>query len=94
MSGKKSKSASSWIDPDEAPVWQDEAFERAEVRSGETVIRPASGTLRRRGRPHSASPRQQVTLRLDARVIETFRATGPGWQSRINEALLKAAGLS
>jgi uncharacterized protein (DUF4415 family) len=31
-----------------------------------------------------------TTIRLDAVVIEKFRATGPGWQSRIN-AVLKAA---
>jgi uncharacterized protein (DUF4415 family) len=30
---------------------------------------------------------------LDADVLEYFRKTGPGWQSRINEALRKAAGL-
>jgi uncharacterized protein (DUF4415 family) len=34
-----------------------------------------------------------VTLRLDADVIAKFRETGPGWQSRMNEALRKAAGL-
>jgi len=39
------------------------------------------------GRPLSDRPKQQVTLRLDADVIEHFRATGPGWQTRINAAL-------
>ena len=34
--------------------------------------------------------KQQITLRLDADIIERFRATGPGWQARINEALRKA----
>jgi uncharacterized protein (DUF4415 family) len=34
-----------------------------------------------------------VTLRLDAKVLEHFREGGPGWQTRINEALRKAAGL-
>jgi uncharacterized protein (DUF4415 family) len=34
-----------------------------------------------------------VNLRLDPDVLAHFRATGPGWQSRINEALRKAAGL-
>jgi uncharacterized protein (DUF4415 family) len=37
--------------------------------------------------------KRQVTLRLDPDVIEKFRATGAGWQSRINDALRKAAGL-
>jgi uncharacterized protein (DUF4415 family) len=45
-----------------------------------------------RGR-QKAPTKKQVTLRLDARVIEHFKATGEGWQSRMNEALKKAAGL-
>jgi uncharacterized protein (DUF4415 family) len=40
--------------------------------------------------PQKAPTKQQVTLRLDRDVIERFRATGKGWQSRVNEALRKA----
>jgi uncharacterized protein (DUF4415 family) len=43
--------------------------------------------------PQLAPVKQQVTLRLDQDVLATFRATGSGWQSRINEALRKAAKL-
>jgi uncharacterized protein (DUF4415 family) len=43
-----------------------------------------------RGRPRVPRPKVSTTIRLDADVIEKFRATGPGWQSRIN-AILKAA---
>lgn len=46
-----------------------------------------------RGRPKSAAPKVSTTLRLDPEVLESFRAGGPGWQSRINAALRKAAGL-
>jgi uncharacterized protein (DUF4415 family) len=42
------------------------------------------------GRPRLAAPKVSTTIRLDADVLEKFRATGPGWQSRIN-AVLKAA---
>ena len=45
--------------------------------------------LRRRG-AQAAPSKKQVTLRLDPDVIDKFRATGPGWQARINDAL-KAA---
>jgi len=45
---------------------------------------------RERGRPKSEAPKQQVTLRIDRDVLEKFRATGDGWQSRINAALRKA----
>ncbi len=40
--------------------------------------------------PQVAPVKQQVTLRLDRDVLESFRATGTGWQSRINETLRKA----
>ncbi|HEX2255526.1 MAG TPA: BrnA antitoxin family protein [Afifellaceae bacterium] len=42
--------------------------------------------------PGKRPPKRLVTLRLDPDVLEHFRATGPGWQSRMNEALRKAAG--
>ena len=78
------------LEEDDAPAWSDDAFGRAEIRDGETILRPASGGLTR-GRPPSNRPTQQVTLRLDAEVVDHFRAGGPGWQSRINAVLRKAA---
>jgi uncharacterized protein (DUF4415 family) len=48
---------------------------------------------RGRGRPAIANPRKQISLRLDGDVIEKFKSTGKGWQSRVNEALRKAAGI-
>ncbi|MDN5928228.1 MAG: BrnA antitoxin family protein [Hyphomicrobiales bacterium] len=53
----------------------------------------AESARRARGRPPSENPKKQVTLRLDADVVERFRASGKGWQRRINSALRKAAGL-
>lgn len=41
------------------------------------------------GRPPAKHPKQQMTLRLDADVVEAMRASGPGWQVRANEALRK-----
>ncbi len=46
-----------------------------------------------RGRPKSAAPKVSTTIRLDPDVLEAFKADGPGWQSRVNAALRKAAGL-
>lgn len=43
--------------------------------------------LVRRGRPLGSGSKTQVTLRLDVEVVEKFRATGDGWQTRINDAL-------
>ena len=50
-------------------------------------------TMRRNvgGRPKSANPKQPISIRLDQDVIAKFKATGPGWQSRINEVLRKSA---
>ena len=39
------------------------------------------------GRPKAAHPKQAVNLRLSQRVLDSFRAGGPGWQTRINAAL-------
>jgi len=41
---------------------------------------------RRRGRP-SGVTKVSITVRFDQEVLEAFRATGPGWQSRMNQAL-------
>jgi len=41
------------------------------------------------GRPKLAKPKEQLTLRLDADVVNAFRATGKGWQARINALLLE-----
>ena len=43
--------------------------------------------LARRGRPLGSGTKAQVTLRLDVEVLEKFKASGAGWQTRINEAL-------
>ncbi len=48
---------------------------------------------RLRGRPKVDAPKVSTTLRLDPDVVTYFRSTGPGWQSRINEALRRAANL-
>ena len=84
MSESRKSTENSWVDPDDAPELDDEWFERGEVRIGEKVIRP--------GRPKGTAKRL-VSLRLDQAVIDHFRAGGPGWQTRLNEALRKAAGL-
>ena len=45
---------------------------------------------RSRGRPPVEKPLQQISIRLDPDVIAKFKATGKGWQARVNEALKKA----
>lgn len=63
---------------DDAPELTDEQLAAAEVRIG----------ARKPGRPKAESTKVQVTLRLDKIVIDAFKETGDGWQTRINDALL------
>jgi uncharacterized protein (DUF4415 family) len=82
---------SDWVDPDDAPELTKEMFDRAEIREGGKIIRPATGTLTRMGRPPlGEAAKKQVTLRIDSAVVDAFRAGGAGWQSRMNEVLRKA----
>ena len=43
--------------------------------------------------PQKAPTKVAVSLRLTREVVERFKADGPGWQTRMDEALKKAAGL-
>ena len=42
------------------------------------------------GRPKKENPKQAISIRLDSDVIAKFKATGPGWQTRMNAALKRA----
>ncbi len=70
---------------EDLPEWTDDMFDRADFLIG--------GKLVRRGRPPKDAPKRSVHLRVDADVLERFRSAGPGWQTRMNAALRKAAGL-
>jgi uncharacterized protein (DUF4415 family) len=71
-------------DPDAAPELSDDELDQAEIWHGDKFIR-------RVGRPKGSGKKELVTLRLDREVLEHFRASGPGWQTRVNEALLMLA---
>lgn len=48
--------------------------------------------MKRVGRPRAASPKVAVTIRYDRDVVEAFKASGPGWQTRMNDALKNSGG--
>lgn len=74
-------SPAEWTDPDDAPKLTREWFQGADYKvAGRTV---------RRGRPKLDNPKQPIKLRLSPEVLAHFRASGAGWQTRINDALLK-----
>lgn len=43
--------------------------------------------MAKRGRPKSETTKVSVSMRMDADLLEYWRATGPGWQTRVNAAL-------
>jgi len=70
-------------------------FEEALLRSLEQahngeyarVHTPEQIVARRRGRPQVESPKVPTTIRFDSDVLEALKATGKGWQTRVNEAM-------
>lgn len=77
---------------DENPEWTDEDFAKARpaaevlprlfgAKAAKEMLQP------KRGRPPADRPKAHINIRLDADVVATFRATGSGWQTRLNAAL-------
>jgi len=75
---------------DDSPEWTEEMFARA--RTGADVLPPEvlAAFGKPRGRPKAVVAKVAVKLRLDPDVIEGLKATGPGWQTRINATLKDA----
>nr|WP_298414368.1 BrnA antitoxin family protein [uncultured Halomonas sp.] len=79
MNANRENTGRDWIDPDDAPELDDAFFEEADEYRGDTLVK--------RGRPKADKVKQRVTIRLDSEIVESFKAQGAGWQSRINQAL-------
>ena len=69
---------------EENPEWTRKMLKQA---------RPASEVVHkvveahRRGRPLKSDKKRQLTLRLSPEVVDYFKSSGPGWQTRMDEAL-------
>lgn len=79
MNANKPSSVTDWIDPDDAPELTDDFFDQADEYKGDLLIR--------RGRPKTDNPKVALTVRYDADIVAAFKATGKGWQTRMNHAL-------
>ena len=79
-------------DPD-APEATDEQL--AQAKPFDEAFPALANAMRKNvgGRPKSKNPKVAVSLRLDQEVVARFKASGPGWQTRMNDALRDAAGL-
>jgi uncharacterized protein (DUF4415 family) len=78
----------------ENPGWTTKTFQRArkarEVLPEIFAAATAAKMLRPRGRPKSGRARTSISLRLPPETLARWKATGPGWQTRMAEALTKA----
>jgi len=79
---------------DENPEWTEEDFRRA--RPAAEVLPPELLAILPKRKPGQRGPqrapvKQKISLRVDSEVLAYYKKTGPGWQTRVNEALKKAA---
>ncbi len=81
MSAKRKRSVNS-SPRDEAPEITKKWVAEAELRRGTKLVR--------RGRPPTPNPKQLLSLRLPPEVIAGWKATGPGWQTRMADVLKKS----
>jgi len=77
---------------DENPEWTVEDFSHA--RPAPEVLQAlfspgvaASMLQPKRGRPTLKNPKEHINIRIDADILAAFRATGSGWQTRLNIVL-------
>ena len=90
MSGKRKPEADKVVFDDENPEWTEADFARA--RGPESLPREVLAAFprtRARG-PQKAPTKRAVSLRLSGEVVDHFKAAGPGWQRRIDDALKQA----
>ncbi|MDQ6959613.1 MAG: BrnA antitoxin family protein, partial [Mariprofundaceae bacterium] len=66
----------------------DEAIAKAVSSDPDAAPLEAKGLrLIRRGRPRKSVTKKRITIRLSPDVVDAFRATGKGWQTRVDEVL-------
>lgn len=65
------------------PEWTPEVFKQAVRLDG----LPTALQAKLRGRPKAAITKERITIRLSPDVLGAFRATGQGWQTRVDQAL-------
>ena len=55
--------------------------------TAEELLAGLAAYRKKRGRPAGSGTKEQVAIRFDHKVLEAFRTAGPGWQTRMNDAL-------
>lgn len=95
MSERKRVTKRPWRDPEDAPELTIKALEKARWEIGGRPVTRREGARAldealKRGRPPVESPRKMVSLRLEPDVLAALRASGRGWQTRVNDLLREA----
>ena len=78
-----------WDEVSDNPEWTEADFKAA--RPFAEVFPELAERFRQTRGAQKAPTKQLVSLRIDRDVLERFKASGPGWQSRMNAALRLAA---
>ena len=86
---KKGYSARHLAAVSDSPELTKEDF--AKARPFAEALPELAESIRKRRGPNKAPTKRLVSLRLSPEVIEHFKSQGPGWQSRIDQTLRKAA---
>lgn len=102
MNAKLPATAPNWIDPDDAPELTAEDLAKGIWRIGEREVAQEIGMAEMRqslrpGRPEPGARKILLSVRYSPEVVAYFRASGEGWQARMDEALkdwIKAHGAS
>ncbi len=79
-----------WVDPDDAPELDEEFFATAKRMVGGEEVDQATfegAKAKRMGRPPVAVKRPNMTMRIDPDVLDALKASGKGWQTRVNAIL-------
>lgn len=75
---------------DENPDWTEADFAKAEGPETLSAVELAAFPRTRVRSVQKSPTKRPISLRVDADILESYRATGPGWQGRMNDALRKA----
>ena len=91
MIAKKRNTPGTWVDPDDAPEMTDADFASGVWQIGDKIVsrEEAQVAIKKalRGRPAGTGTKKSTTVRFDNDILAAFKATGRGWQTRLNAAL-------
>ena len=85
MNRKQVLAAVRAIPPGQDYIW--DGVDEGDRPATTEELQAGLAAARKRGRPAGTSAKEQVAIRFDREVLAAFRSAGPGWQTRMNEAL-------